>query len=51
MDDIGEERADTLPGHLIFVINEMPHPFFKRNRNDLHIEFEITLKDALLGTK
>ena len=37
------------PGHLIFTILELPHPTFKRERNDLHTVMQVTLKEALLG--
>ena len=48
-EEFGEERADVSPGHLIFVIQELPHPIFQRDRNDLHTILQITLKEALLG--
>jgi len=38
-----------LPGNLIFVINELKHDLFRREKNDLHLTFDISLKDALLG--
>lgn len=37
------------PGHLIFVIQELPHPDFKREKNDLHTVLDVSLKEALLG--
>lgn len=37
------------PGHLIFVIDEVPHILFKRQGNDLHSILKISLKEALLG--
>jgi DnaJ homolog subfamily B member 11 len=37
------------PGHLIFVIQELPHTDFKREKNDLHTVLDISLKEALLG--
>jgi DnaJ family protein B protein 11 len=39
------------PGNLIFVIHEIPHPVFKREKNDLHTNLVISLKEALLGFK
>jgi DnaJ family protein A protein 2 len=48
-----------IPGHghnlkdgktdLIIVINEKPHPKFKRNNNDLLIEIELKLYQAIFG--
>ena len=37
------------PGHLIFLINELPDKLFRREKNDLHYTLQITLKEALLG--
>lgn len=34
---------------VIFVIQEKPHPKFKRSNADLYIEMKITLREALLG--
>ncbi len=48
-DEFGEERADILPGHLIYVVNEIPNKTFRREKNDLHTNLVITLKEALLG--
>ena len=51
MDDFGEERPDKDPGNLIFVIQELPHKLFKREKDNLRMKLKITLKDALLGFK
>ncbi len=45
---MGEERADVLPGHLIFVIEELTDKNFERRKNDLYTTVIITLK--LLST-
>jgi DnaJ family protein B protein 11 len=37
------------PGHLIFMINEIPDMWYRREKNDLHYNLRITLKEALLG--
>lgn len=37
------------PGDLIFVVQQKPHAVFKRDGNDLFIEREIPLVDALCG--
>ena len=46
---MGEERADVAPGNLLFIINELPHDIFRREKNDLHMTLKISLKEALLG--
>ena len=46
---MGEEKADSTPGSLIFVVQEIPHQTFRRERYDLHTSVQITLKEALLG--
>jgi DnaJ family protein B protein 11 len=37
------------PGHLIFIVNEIPDKYFRREKNDLHYNLRITLQEALLG--
>jgi DnaJ-class molecular chaperone len=39
----------VLPGHLIFVVKEIPHSSFRRETNNLHTVLVISLKEALLG--
>ena len=48
-DEFGEEEPDKDPGNLIFIVQELPDKYFKREKNNLRYEMEITLKDALLG--
>lgn len=43
----GNHEAGATPGDLIFVIDEKPHPVFKRDGNDLIINHKISLVDAL----
>ena len=38
------------PGDLYFNIEIGKHPIFKRDENDIHIDCEVNLTDALLGT-
>ncbi len=38
------------PGDLYLVVRVRPHPIFRREKNDLHIEKEIKFSEALLGT-
>lgn len=46
----GEDSKDGLKGDLFVKIHVKPDDFFKRNGNDLILEKEITLLEALLGT-
>jgi curved DNA-binding protein len=39
------------PGDLILVIHVKPHPLFKREGDDLHLEVPITLGEAYKGAK
>ena len=48
-EEFGEEEPDKDPGNLIFIIQELPDKYFKREKDNLRYEMEITLKDALLG--
>merc|ERR1712137_1319330 len=47
---MGNERPGSEPGDLIFVIQETPHPQFKREKNDLIVTTDVSLKEALCGT-
>jgi len=38
------------PGDLYFKVHILPHPIFKRERNDIVVEHTVSLTDALLGT-
>ena len=38
-------------GDLFIEINVKPHPFFQRERNDIHIDVPIDFVDAILGAK
>lgn len=44
-----DEMPDVEPGDVHFVVNEKPHPVFKRDKADLFIERKITLLEALTG--
>lgn len=44
-------QPDTLPGDVILILQQKEHPVFKRKGNDLFIEKEITLTEALCGYK
>merc|ERR1719453_897270 len=49
------EKADEIPegeaGDVVFVLNEQPHPEFKRKGDDLFIERSVSLSEALCGFK
>lgn len=44
-----DEAPGTIPGDVIFVIQEKPHEVFKRKGNDLLIEKTLSLTEALCG--
>ncbi|KAK4740982.1 hypothetical protein SAY87_024570 [Trapa incisa] len=46
----GDERPGYLPANIVFVVEEKPHPLFKRRgRDDLEIVAEVPLVRALTG--
>lgn len=45
----GNQGPGVIPSDLIFVVDEKPHPHYKRDGNDLVIDQEITLLEALTG--
>jgi molecular chaperone DnaJ len=51
MTGMGEAVAKGTTGDLYIKINVAPHPVFKRDGNDLVMNLNIKLSDALLGTK
>ncbi|KAE8241697.1 hypothetical protein A4X13_0g7300 [Tilletia indica] len=44
-----DQAPNTVPGDVIFVVDEQPHPRFKRRKNDLICEVEVDLLTALAG--
>ena len=48
-EEFGEEQPDKDPGHLIFIVQELPDKLFKREKDNLRYTMDITLRDALLG--
>lgn len=48
--DKGNEQLNQLPADLVFVINEKPHDVYKRDGNDLMIDYKVTLAEAIGGT-
>jgi len=45
----GEPVVDGFPGDLQVCLHQIPHPVFRRDRSDLHMDATITLLDALTG--
>lgn len=45
----GNEEPGIIPADIIFVVEEKPHPLYKRDGNDLLVSKEITLLEALTG--
>ncbi|KAA8521746.1 hypothetical protein F0562_012419 [Nyssa sinensis] len=48
--DKGNEQLNQLPADLVFVIDEKPHNFYKRDGNDLIVNHRVSLAEALAGT-
>jgi len=46
-----DEAPDTVPGDIVFVIQQKEHDTFKRKGADLYYEKELTLTEALCGFK
>lgn len=46
-----DQAPNTIPGDVIIIVDEKPHPRFKRKRNDLFIDVEVDLLTALAGGK
>ncbi|VYS59691.1 unnamed protein product [Arabidopsis thaliana] len=45
----GNEEPGIIPADIVFVVEEKPHPVYKRDGNDLLVSQEITLLEALTG--
>lgn len=45
----GNQEPGFIPADLIFVVDEKPHALYKRDGNDLVLNQEITLLEALTG--
>lgn len=48
--DCGNERPGVIPADIIFVLQDIPHPSFVRQDDDLVKVVNITLREALCGT-
>ncbi|MEK7564005.1 MAG: molecular chaperone DnaJ [Patescibacteria group bacterium] len=51
MTGMGEAVSRGMTGDLYIKINVAPHPLFKRDGNDLVMNLDLNLSDALLGMK
>jgi len=45
----GDQMPNVIPGDIHLVLQQKPHPIFKRDQEDLYMEKEITLLEALCG--
>jgi DnaJ family protein A protein 2 len=45
----GDQAPGVIPGDVVIEIQEQPHPIFKREKDDLVLEQQITLLEALTG--
>lgn len=45
-----QQKAKELPADLVYVIHEKPHQVYKRDGNDLFVNYRLTLAEALKGT-
>ncbi|XP_076958278.1 uncharacterized protein LOC143633957 [Bidens hawaiensis] len=48
--DKGNKKLHELPADLVFVVDEKPHDIYKRDDNDLFVNYKVTLAEALKGT-
>ncbi len=48
-DNVADEAVGHIAGDLKFVVKQIPHDFFVRKDDDLHMSMSITLTEALLG--
>lgn len=46
---MAEQRPGMLPGSVIFTLQVSKHPLFERRGDDLHMNTQVSLKEALLG--
>ncbi|KAF4686656.1 DnaJ- protein scj1 [Perkinsus olseni] len=45
----GDESPERAAGAVTYVIHTMPHPTMRREGQDLHMEYVISLRESLLG--
>lgn len=44
-----EQVPDMIQGDLIFTVKQMPHSRFKRVNDNLYVDVQVSLEEALLG--
>lgn len=42
-------QPDTITGDIVFVLQQKEHPKFKRKSDDLYVEHNLNLREALCG--
>ncbi len=47
----GPARGDAPPGDLVLTLHVTPHPHFRREKDDLHLDLPVTLAEAYRGAK
>lgn len=47
--ELGDEKPDTVPSDVVFVVRELPHAVFARQGDDLVVRVRVDLKQALCG--
>nr|XP_039263079.1 dnaJ homolog subfamily B member 1-like [Styela clava] len=45
----GDEKANTIPADVIFIVKDIPHSIFQRDGSDIIYQKTLTLKEALVG--
>ena len=45
---VADEALGHRAGNLVFIIETLPHPDFTRRNDDLHLDLDILLIDALV---
>jgi len=45
----GDQAPGVIPGDVVIVLEQKPHPIFKRKERDLYVEQSISLSTALTG--
>ena len=48
--DKGNEQPNQLPADLVFMIDEKPHSVYTRDSNDLFMNYQVSLAEAIGGT-
>lgn len=46
---MSDEHPNAEPGDIVFMLQEKEHPVFKRKNNDLLVNKEVSLKEAICG--